>query len=160
MQWLALGLVLLAGFFLTVRWMANAEPSRLVRQVQVGGSLALLVAAVAAAIEGRFGIALPLAFAALGFMAPRRFSGMRGPRPEGRGRSRQKQGANGPQRRASRSALTRAEAYDILGLKPGASDQDIRDAHRRLIQKNHPDLGGSDYLAAKINEAKDVLLGR
>lgn len=157
MQWLALGLVLLAGFFLTVRWMANAEPSRFVRQVQVGGSLALLVAAVAAAIEGRFGIALPLAFAALGFMAPRRFSGMRGPRPEGRER---KTGADRRQRSPRSSGLTRAEAYDILGLKPGASDQDIRDAHRRLIQKNHPDLGGSDYLAAKINEAKDVLLGR
>ena len=55
--------------------------------------------------------------------------------------------------------LSREDAYQILGLEPGASADQVREAHRRLMQKIHPDHGGSNYLAAKINQAKDLLLG-
>jgi hypothetical protein len=52
------------------------------------------------------------------------------------------------------------EAYAVLGLAPGADAAAIKEAHRRLMKKVHPDHGGSDYLATKINRARDVLLNR
>jgi curved DNA-binding protein CbpA len=54
--------------------------------------------------------------------------------------------------------MSRAEALQVLGLGDSAGPDEIRDAHRRLMLKLHPDLGGSDYLAGKINLARDVLL--
>ena len=55
--------------------------------------------------------------------------------------------------------MSRDEALAVLGLGADASDEDIVTAHRKLMQKLHPDRGGNDYLAAKINQAKDLLLG-
>lgn len=61
--------------------------------------------------------------------------------------------------RSGRVDMSREEALAILGLSHGATAEEIRVAHRRLIQRVHPDVGGTADLAARINRAKDVLLG-
>jgi len=66
-------------------------------------------------------------------------------------------GQGGP---AASSAMTEEEAYQILGLQPGADEEAIRGAHRALMKKLHPDQGGSTWLASRVNQAKDTLLDR
>ena len=59
---------------------------------------------------------------------------------------------------ARSSEMRHEEAYQILGLQPGASEEEVRAAHRALISRIHPDRGGSTHLAALVNRAKDVAL--
>ena len=69
-------------------------------------------------------------------------------------------GSTGGSTRPASGDMTIEEAYAILGLSPGADAEAIKEAHRRLMVKLHPDHGGSGYLATKINRARDVLLHR
>lgn len=82
----------------------------------------------------------------------RRFAGWREdaePDADGRGRPDPK-----------RDAMTQQEAYEVLGLEPGADPDAVRAAHRALMKRLHPDGGGSTYLASRVNQAKDILLDR
>ncbi|MGE5547221.1 MAG: J domain-containing protein [Solirubrobacterales bacterium] len=73
---------------------------------------------------------------------------------------RTRQGAGDePEQPAPTGAMTAAEAWEILGLAPGADAEAIKAAHRRLMRLVHPDHGGSTWLAARINQARDLLLG-
>lgn len=82
----------------------------------------------------------------------RRFSGWR--------ENAQADAATGSRSSAPRGKMSDQEAYEILGLQAGAGRDDITRAHRSLMKKLHPDQGGTTYLAARVNEAKDTLLRR
>ncbi len=151
--------------FVGLRWFLKTPPAILARYVRRASVIALLMVLLALAATGR----LNWLFAVLGVIvalllrlmplllryAPylhRLWSIFKSSRQPGR---------QGPgNRTGSHGKMRSDEAYEILGLSPGASKQEIIQAHRRLMQKNHPDRGGSDYLAAKINLAKETLLHR
>jgi hypothetical protein len=79
--------------------------------------------------------------------------------PHSQGKARENEEAQAEGKTHS-GVMTEEEAYQILGLELGASPDDIRQAHRMLMKKLHPDQGGSTYLAARVNQAKDFLLHR
>ena len=73
--------------------------------------------------------------------------------------------AAGPRMRAFykggfQSEMNRREAALILGVRESAAEEKVKEAHRRIMIANHPDAGGSSFIAAKVNEAKDLLLGK
>ena len=160
MLWLVLGgltlFLFLGGLRAFERASVTTIKSLLLWIVALGGlSLALLLV-----LTGRGGIALG-ALTLFGPLIWNRWRAAHSARPGRRARA-----APGPvpaptgEAAAPRSgAMTRQEAYQVLGLAPGASEADIRAAHHRLMRTAHPDTGGSDWLAARVNMARDVLLG-
>jgi type IV secretion system protein VirD4 len=82
---------------------------------------------------------------------------------EAAARERQRQQQEEQQRQTGAAAQERErrqkEALEILGLKAGATDQEIRAAYKRLITRVHPDTGGSEFFSKQLNAARDVLLG-
>lgn len=77
---------------------------------------------------------------------------------KGGGQGGQQQAHHRSQPPAGKKTMSTEEAMEILALHPGYSREDVIKSHRRMMQKMHPDRGGSDYLAAQINTAKDTLL--
>ena len=115
--------------------------------IWVGGFLGLLIA-LGLFFTGRLGSAIAI----LGILGPLLWSFRASPPRRG--------GSAGRRAPAGRSGgMTRAEAYEVLGLRPGDDAAAIQAAYVRLMQAAHPDRGGSDWLAARINQARDVLLG-
>jgi len=88
------------------------------------------------------------------FLGQLRGQGASGPRAAAEGAD----GRPGGGSSARPARMTHEEALAVLGLNPGASREDVQREYRRLIKKLHPDLGGSTYLTAKLNEARDILL--
>jgi DnaJ-like protein len=149
MLWLLFGAVvlflLMGGLRAFERASVTSVKSLFTWIAALGGlSLALLLI-----LTGKGGIALG-ALTLFGPLLYQRWQAARGRRIGG--------GGSAAAPRPS-GAMTRQEAYEVLGLHQGAAEADIRDAHRRLMRGAHPDAGGSDWLAARINQARDILLG-
>ena len=144
---LLLGLIALIACIFLFRVFVAADPGKLLAVARYVGIALLLLLIVFFSITERW---LPAVF--LGGIAWSLYT-------EGRLLPKNWSRAGIPRERRSTSTMSREEALKVLGLGAGASEDDIREAHRRLILQNHPDRGGSDYLASKTNEAKDVLLG-
>jgi hypothetical protein len=145
-----LGTIALAAIIGLLYAFTRAEPLALSRSLRYCGAILLGLAALAMVPVGRIGMAIILGGASWMVWTGRRLWP----------RSRLGAGAGySPRRRPTGSTMGRAEALRILGLQDGADKTAIRAAHKRLMMRAHPDRGGSNALAARINEAKDVLLG-
>lgn len=150
MIWLLLGAAMLTGMVWLMHAFARASVADIKTLLNWVAALGGISLALLLLLSGR----LPLAIFASSLIFPLlwnrflgRFFQMRGNAPPG----------DGP-KRARDGGMTREEAYQVLGLQPGASEADIRAAHRRLMAAAHPDRGGSDWIAARLNQARDVLL--
>jgi len=157
MLWLVLGgltvFVLLAGLSAFERASVSTIKSLFAWMAALAGlSLAALLF-----FSGRGGIAFgPLML--FGPLIWRRLRGMLLATPPAAGGPPPGAPPPGPQPRPRGGAMTLDEAYEVVGDGPGASEADIRAAHRRLMRVAHPDTGGSDWIAARVNQARDLLL--
>ena len=143
MIWLLAGLGALALLLLLARAIVSMRPPALLRLLRLGGAALLLALAGLLLYGRRFGLAFLAGANALSLLGLRRPASARRQAP-----------------RPPPARMSRQEAYQVLGLQPGANVGEIRAAHRRLMAKLHPDKGGVPHLARQVNEARDVLLGR
>jgi hypothetical protein len=156
---LILGLIVVAFFMYGSSWFVQASPKALLKVGKALGIGLLLGASILLLVTGKFLPALAALAGAAGWglrlmtlhsffrQVRRQFGGTQGPRQQADGGAPRQSGA-----------MSREEALAVLGLPTDADDDEIRAAHRRLITGLHPDRGGSDFLAAQINRARDALV--
>jgi hypothetical protein len=161
MPWLLLGTAILAALLLGLKAFERASAAAIVTLLKWIAAFAGLALTGLLLLSGRG----PQALTGLVLVGPllwRRWHqggfGGGGLGGGGFGGANAGAGATPPPRRQS-STMTRAEAFEVLGLKSDAGEDEIHAAHRRLMRMAHPDTGGSDWLASRINQARDVLLG-
>ena len=145
MGFLGLGIMLLLVGILLIMLVTRMTARNLKLTALAFIFILAATAVIIFAIAGRYGLAAPAG--ALALWGMRAYLLARQIR------------ATAPPAQPGKQAMSRAEALDILGLEEGASADQIETAYKALIVKNHPDQGGTDWLAARLNEARDILLG-
>ncbi len=156
MLWLVLGALTLFLFLGGLRAFERASVGSIKSLLAWIAALGGIALALLLILSGRGGIALG-ALAMFGPLIWRQWKAYRMSAGAGT-QQRSDSSAQPPPRRPS--GMTVDEAYQVLGLHPDATEAEIREAHHRLMRAAHPDSGGSDWLATRINQARDVLLRR
>jgi DnaJ family protein C protein 19 len=152
MLWLVLGGLTLFLFLGGLRAFEHASVTTIKSLFTWIAALAGISLALLLVLTGREGIAL----GALTLFGPLIWQRWKASHPAAAAGT-QRQAPPPPRRQGNMSA---EEAYEVLGLHPGATEAEIRAAHHRLMRTAHPDSGGSDWLATRVNLARDVLIGR
>jgi DnaJ homolog subfamily C member 19 len=158
---LLLAVAALLGLWWAASWWSRTTPQNAKKALIGLGLAALVIGGAALVLTGKLAGLLAMAAGLSPWIVramrlhqlwrlARRVTGQGTPPPGG---------ASGPPPAAPESAMTPAQAFEVLGLAPGATADEIREAHRRLMRANHPDAGGSTWIAARLNQARDLLLG-
>ena len=155
MLWLLLGIAALVLLWAVGRWGINTSPRNLRWTGLAVLALLCLVAAIFLAMRGQLGGAAAFATGAMALYG--RYRWIKGIFDRVANSGRAKTGARS---RQNATVASEDEARAVLGLKPDADREAVLEAHKRLMRLVHPDRGGTDYLAAKINQARDILLER
>lgn len=146
MPYLLLFIGLLIGIFALYRFFINADVDQIKSLILSAFTVTVCLALFILAVTGR----LPAAIAVVSAIAPFAVAFYT---------KRKKQSAYDHQvDDAMHTKMSVKEAHEILGLDEGASDDDIKTAYKKLMKKVHPDSEGSEWMAAKLNQAKDLLL--
>ena len=146
MGFLGLGILLLLVGILLIALVTRITARNLKLTALAFIFILAVTAVIIFVIAGRYGLAAPTGALALWGMRAYLLA-------------RQIRASAPPPTQPSKKTMSRSEALDILGLAEGACAGEIEAAYRALIVKNHPDQGGTDWLAAQLNEARDILLG-
>jgi len=144
MHFLLLGIGVLVGLYGLYRFFLHADAKQVVAFIMVTGFTIIAAALFLLAMTGRLPAALGLLAALWPFIIAYWHR-----------KKRKEEAAEAP---SSSGPMSRKEALEVLGLEEGATTGQIKDAYKKLIKKAHPDQEGSEWLAAKINQARDILL--
>ncbi len=157
MPYILLVIGLLIGAIFLFRFFTSADKKEVKAAIYTVFTITICVALFILAVTGRLPAAIAIVAAAWPFLAYWWQKRNQVPKWEGKERGGRKKNE---EKEDFSENIEKKEALDILGLSEGATEKEIKAAHRKLMQKLHPDTGGSEGLARRLNKARDILLNK